>query len=952
MRSYHLILAALLLGNSKTAAARKNKYIAPGATWYDTDGNVLSAHAGGVVKTNGTWYWFGQNERLEDKDLFSGKGKYHTSLSSLTTSEGINVYSSSDLLNWKNEGRALSPVPGTDIGPDKVVERPKAVFNEPTQTWILWFHADNSTYGQLRQGVATSPNVTGPYTFKETFQPLGGPSQDLGLFQDVDGSAYALYSNGDADADHDNLITRLNANYTNVEEVVYTFYNFDLEAPNILYTGKRYYILMSHKTGYRPNNVVVFSAEKLAGPWSVQSYIATLGTRTWNSQSTFTLEAGEKHKTYIYCGDQWATGATLYDSRYVWLPANIDDQTGSFNVEWHDLYAVDVQTGHVTIPKGQAYEAEHGTITGTDAYVTLCPTCSGSQIVTGSEYQLPEIVPAKDGAEFTIKNIVGTGQPQWVSVYYHDPDGLWGDNRNGVSVLSRTATYSVNGGVPVSMIQRSGSAGIILSQPLNVTFNAGGENSLTFSGFNGVRSDRPVLDMATELIDERVSVKQCKLAVKALHTHETKKQEKLQETELLPGKEPNLWLNVTVKKIPSGHKFKPVKIPIAHPLIDPRTTSICLITKDPQREYKDLLEAQNIKFISRVVGIEKLKGKFKPFEARRILLKENGLFLADERIIPLLPKLLGAKWFEAKKQPIPVCLKRKDLKGELERAVSSTYMNQNQGTCTSVKFAILSHTPKQILANLQLALPAIAKHITGGWDNIQALHIKTNSSASLPIWSCSLDESEGGRWAAKAIASELDSHDSDEETSEVVVKQGEKDKGKKRVQEEEHVQKPKKKLKGVTGEALAASAAPTGVSPTATSTSSTKSKKRKSEPPTTAGSPSAPTPQKSTKKAAVSVEPATPQADASKTPSKKKGPTKVLLNPVLTASSPAAAESKVQKTKKATKAPADTPKATPLTKDELKLKRSAAPGEKKKSKVNMIGAKSAKDRIIGKKVAQ
>ena len=50
-----------------------------------------------------------------------------------------------------------------------------------------------------------------------------------------------------------------------------------------------------------------------------------------------------------------------------------------------------------------------------------------------------------------------------------------------------------------------------------------------------------------------------------------------------------------------------------------------------------------------VVGVEKLKGKFKPFEARRLLLKENGLFLADERVIPLLPKLLGSKFFAAKK---------------------------------------------------------------------------------------------------------------------------------------------------------------------------------------------------------------------------------------------------------------------------------------------------------------
>lgn len=74
-----------------------------------------------------------------------------------------------------------------------------------------------------------------------------------------------------------------------------------------------------------------------------------------------------------------------------------------------------------------------------------------------------------------------------------------------------------------------------------------------------------------------------------------------------------------------------------------------MITKDPQREYKDLLESNNVKFISRVVGIQKLRGKFKPFEARRILLRENGLFLADDRVIPLLPKLLGKPFFNAKK---------------------------------------------------------------------------------------------------------------------------------------------------------------------------------------------------------------------------------------------------------------------------------------------------------------
>ena len=37
------------------------------------------------------------------------------------------------------------------------------------------------------------------------------------------GQSYALYSNGDAAEAHDNIIARMNSNFTDVEEVVYTF---------------------------------------------------------------------------------------------------------------------------------------------------------------------------------------------------------------------------------------------------------------------------------------------------------------------------------------------------------------------------------------------------------------------------------------------------------------------------------------------------------------------------------------------------------------------------------------------------------------------------------------------------------------------------------------------------------------------------------------------------------
>ncbi|KAI9450220.1 ribosomal protein L1p/L10e family-domain-containing protein [Lactarius psammicola] len=269
--------------------------------------------------------------------------------------------------------------------------------------------------------------------------------------------------------------------------------------------------------------------------------------------------------------------------------------------------------------------------------------------------------------------------------------------------------------------------------------------------------------MAEELIDGHVSLKQCKRAVTALMEYALKQQHKREENELLSGKEECIWLQISVKRVHAEAKLKPRRIPVKYPLVDPRDSAVCLITKDPQREYKDLLEQTGIKFINRVVGVEKLKGKFKPFEARRALLRENALFLADDRVIPLLPRLLGKIFFTAKKQPIPVSLNRKDLKGELERAISSTYMHQNRGTCTSVKFGTLSQSPAQVLANLEIALPAVIAAVRGGWDNVQSLSIKSSKSTSLPIWTCKLGDDEGSRWHGFTLEAEEGEDSEDDE---------------------------------------------------------------------------------------------------------------------------------------------------------------------------------------------
>lgn len=101
---------------------------------------------------------------------------------------------------------------------------------------------------------------------------------------------------------------------------------------------------------------------------------------------------------------------------------------------------------------------------------------------------------------------------------------------------------------------------------------------------------------------------------------------------------------------------------------------------------------------------------------------------------------------------------------------------------------------------MKTALPAAAKAIKGGWDNIQSLHIKTSTSTSLPIWTCDLGAEEGGRWSGLVEVAESESEDEseakasegEEEPEPVVEKKAAK--GKKRAAEEE-VEQPKKKAR-------------------------------------------------------------------------------------------------------------------------------------------------------------
>jgi ribosome biogenesis protein UTP30 len=154
--------------------------------------------------------------------------------------------------------------------------------------------------------------------------------------------------------------------------------------------------------------------------------------------------------------------------------------------------------------------------------------------------------------------------------------------------------------------------------------------------------------------------------------------------------------------------------------------------------------------VAKVIGYSKLKANYKAHEARRRLCASYDLFLSDDRILPLLPKLLGKAFFKKKKQPIPVDLAREDWGAAVRRATSGAYFFVSAGGCSAVRVARAGQTPEEVAANALAAAEGVAARIPKGWKGIRAMYLKTNASVSLPIYTALPDASEAAAAGAEA----------------------------------------------------------------------------------------------------------------------------------------------------------------------------------------------------------
>ncbi len=320
------------------------------------------------MEYDGTYYWFGE----------------HKADTTSCAMVGVTCYSSTDLLNWKNCGVALSvsEEPGSDIEKGCILERPKVIYNKVTGKFCMWFHLElkGQGYRAARYGVAVSNRPEGPYNFlysqranagtypvefgknernvldtlhlknfgkwwtpqwrkaieeglflKRDF-PTGQMSRDMTLYVDDDDKAYHIFSSEDnltlhiAELTNDYL--HHTGRYTRMAP------GGQNEAPAIFKKDGTYWMITSGCTGWDPNEARMFSAPSIWGPWTQHANpcVGPNAEKTFGGQSTYIQKVGER---FIFMADVWRPEHPS-DARYIWLP--IDFEEGKPVVRWRKAW--------------------------------------------------------------------------------------------------------------------------------------------------------------------------------------------------------------------------------------------------------------------------------------------------------------------------------------------------------------------------------------------------------------------------------------------------------------------------------------------------------------------------------------------------------------------------------------------------------------------------------------
>lgn len=349
------------------------KSIRPGKYIYDDDGKLIQAHGGSVFYADGKFYLYGENKEGVNGRANGGNGSiWHN---------GVKMYSSTDLYNWKNEGViALDENdPESPFYPARIMDRPHIVYCEKTKKYVMWAKiaellTENTSFSNGYYAVCESDKINGKYKLirKET----AGVPGDFDLV--VDGEkCYIIY-----EKPHSEMIcTTLSDDFTSFTDqtsshLPYPYPPFVREAPAFFERNGRKFLLTSGTTGYYPNKSEIAEIIEFHGEWKElgNACRGDIKNNSFHAQFSSVFRHPKKKDLYICLGDRWLVdipenfgGADkIFESwfnpnakfrygadalngisdentslaQYVWLPLKFDENGNPF-IEWTNEWKVE-----------------------------------------------------------------------------------------------------------------------------------------------------------------------------------------------------------------------------------------------------------------------------------------------------------------------------------------------------------------------------------------------------------------------------------------------------------------------------------------------------------------------------------------------------------------------------------------------------------------------------------
>lgn len=291
-----------------------------GNLWKTNTGATVQAHAPGFVRVGDIWYMVGEDR-------------------SHSWNPDVNLYSSTDLVNWKFEKKIIeNGVTSSELGSSRMIERAKLMYNEKTGKYVVWCHWEASNYGASEAACFASDEVNGTYEMVWSGRPLNIKSRDCNIFVDNDGTAYFISTT--QENQHLGLF-QLSDDYLSATNHTQLFSWQSREAPAIVRIGDRYFMFSSACSGWEPNQCKLSYTTNLKSGWSGLTNVGD--NIAFDTQAAAILEIkGTKQTTYLYVGDRWQD-PDLPNTKTIIFPISFNGTTCDFR--YHERFDINFVTG-------------------------------------------------------------------------------------------------------------------------------------------------------------------------------------------------------------------------------------------------------------------------------------------------------------------------------------------------------------------------------------------------------------------------------------------------------------------------------------------------------------------------------------------------------------------------------------------------------------------------------